>query len=99
MTAKEEEHMTPHEIELRSDLIIIVGQGTQWSYYDTDMLVNLIMRREAALSQQHEREIAVLHGDIAYAIGYCSGIGHPCAYLERHYPDLAQQQSNGGKHE
>lgn len=26
---------------------------------------------------------------IAYAKGYCEGLGKPCEYIEKHYPDLA----------
>lgn len=35
-----------------------------------------------------ERQVVKLRADIAYAIGYCQGFNHPCAYLENQYPEL-----------
>lgn len=39
-----------------------------------------------------EAQIIRLKSDIAHAIGFCRGIGHPEKYLEKYYPTLIPDQ-------
>lgn len=41
--------------------------------------------------QQERHKNNRLTADIAHAIGYCRGLGHPETYLEKQYPDLLDQ--------
>lgn len=39
-----------------------------------------------------ETEIIKLRSDLAHAIGFCKGLGHPEAYLEKNYPELVEEK-------
>lgn len=39
-----------------------------------------------------EAQIIRLKSDIAHAIGFCRGVGHPENYLEKYYPTLIPDQ-------
>lgn len=39
--------------------------------------------------QELAKREALNRADIAQAIGYCKGLGHPNTYLEKRYPDIA----------
>jgi hypothetical protein len=47
----------------------------------------------ALIRQDREAREAVLKADIAHAIGFCRGLGHPHTYLENRYPDIAAPDS------
>jgi hypothetical protein len=46
-----------------------------------------------AVRQDREAREAVLKADIAHAIGFCQGLGHPHTYLENRYPNIAAPDS------
>ena len=40
---------------------------------------------------EREDEIIKLRSDLAHAIGFCQGLGHPEKYLEKQYPELLSE--------
>jgi hypothetical protein len=56
-------------------------------------LVNSVIDVIKSRDEHAVRVISVLHSDIAYAIGYTKGLGVPCDYLERRYPELTNDKT------
>lgn len=42
--------------------------------------------------QRQQMEITKLKSDLAHAIGFCRGVGHPERYLEKQYPKLTTNE-------
>lgn len=55
----------------------------------------LLATREKEMRREYEGKIITMRSDIAHAIGYCRGLGHPESYLEKHYSELLPKE--GGK--
>jgi len=45
------------------------------------------------IEQSNNREKAKYEADIAHAIGYCQGLGHPDIYLQNRYRHLIELQT------
>lgn len=63
--------------------------------YEVAMESNVQARKRALLAwrdQEVVKERAMIEGDIAYVIGYARGLGHPCEYLEKRYPNLTTKE-------
>lgn len=66
-------------------------------HYSTDGVVKLIRSLLKEERKELENKIVMLKSDIAHAIGYCQGLGHPETYLEKQYPDLVGEKLSKGK--
>lgn len=62
--------------------------GENWTVSDQE-----VENATAAIRALITREKAVLEADIAHAIGYCQGLGHPNTYLEKRYPTIAAEKA------
>lgn len=84
--------MTPIEEErLREDQIIYAV-----SCCDPDCDGYPHQEEHAAAVKALRAYVAILKADIARAIGRFQGLKYPDKYLESRYPELGEQQSNGG---
>lgn len=61
---------------------------------ELDKFESLINDFMSLLNTELDKAHVMYHADIAQAIGYCQGLGHPDGYLERRYPDIASLKEN-----
>lgn len=63
------------------DIIFFDGMSSTQAFGEVEDFI----AQELSLKDQ---EIVKLKADIAHAIGFCRGLGHPETYLEKQYPEL-----------
>jgi hypothetical protein len=66
-----------------------------WGLENSDDYIDIGSAKQTILAELKKREassqtVINLRADLAQAIGYSQGLGHPNKYLEKRYPDLAQ---------
>lgn len=82
------------------------------SSYDRRKFRGLIQRIRTADKKKYDKSISQAHqsgieeeqntiiklrADMAHAIGFCRGLGHPETYLEKNYPELCSKENKNEK--
>jgi hypothetical protein len=62
------------------------------NHNDGEELIKYIKSLITLSVEAKEKEIIKLKADMAHAIGYCRGLGHPETYLEKTYPSLSPKK-------
>lgn len=75
-----------------------LNDGTAKGLGDLSMMVSHIITAHSQgveeVRRERDNEVIRLKSDIAHAIGFCQGIGHPEWYLEKQYPELCESFTN-----
>lgn len=88
--------MTTTDSEIQEKIDQFIGTYVQiWNRGITD---DIAKRALTSLFAEEKDKLHIMYrADIAQAIGYCQGLGHPDSYLERRYPDIASIKEQGDK--